>query len=53
MMLLRASISGKNSIERTLRSYKYHLMMLLRASISGKNIPKLNSNAISDYALTL
>ena len=44
---------NSHSIERTLRSYKYHLMMLLRASISGKNIPKLNSNAISDYALKI
>ncbi len=39
--------------ERDLRSYKHQLLMLLRVSISGQDIPKLNSNAISDYSLKI
>ena len=44
---------NSRSSERDLRSYKYQLLMLLRATISGQDIPRLNSNAISDYSLKI
>ena len=39
--------------ERALRAYKHQMLMMLRASISGQNIPRLNSNAISEYSLKI
>lgn len=44
---------NSRSNERRFRSYKYQLLMLLRAIISGNQIPRLNSNAISDYSLKI
>lgn len=39
--------------KRTLQNYKYHLLMLVRMSIAGPAIPRLNSNAISEYSLKI
>ena len=36
-----------------LRFYKYQLLMLLRVLISGAEIPRLNSNAITEYSLKI
>lgn len=38
---------------RTLLQYKYHLLMLVRISIAGVEAPRLNSSAISSYALKI
>ena len=43
--------SYRNS--RDLRLYKHQMLMLLRTSIGGQDIPRLNSNAISDYSLRI
>ena len=39
--------------ERELRPYKHQLLMLLRVLINGLNIPRLNSNGISGYSLSI
>lgn len=38
-------------IERKVRQYKYHILMLLRALLTDGDMPRLNSNAMSKYAM--
>ena len=44
---------NSHSAERYLRAYKHQMLLLLRTSISGHDIPRLNSNAISNYSLEI
>ena len=44
---------NSRSEERYIRPYKHQVLMLLRASISGSDIPRLNSDAMSAYALRI
>ena len=40
-------------IDRELRSYKHHLLMLLRMIVGGYDMPKLNSDRITEYSLSI
>ena len=46
-LLIIERLFSAGVIDRSLRSYKHHLLMLVRMLIGGYDVPKLNSNRIT------